>query len=100
MGKRFLAVKDGSKRQSVDLMAWMNATDTTTQHSTFLTVDEAARVLSCSSATLYRKIAKGELPVLRLGDGPKAPIRIDIEDLRVWLVAAGRGRVERAVMPS
>lgn len=71
-----------------------------TENRTLLTPDEAARVLGCSRATIYRRAAEGGLPVLRLGSGPKAPIRIDIEDLRVWLVAAGRGRPEKAVLPS
>lgn len=46
-----------------------------------LTVREAAEVLRLTTETVYRRIADCELEVLRLGSGPKAPIRIDPEEI-------------------
>jgi Helix-turn-helix domain len=59
---------------------------------TFLTPEQVARVLGVSRSWVYQHQA--DLPVTRLGDGPRAPIRVDVEDLRVWLVASQRGQVE------
>jgi excisionase family DNA binding protein len=44
-----------------------------------LTVGEVARVLAVSSKTVRRRIATGELAAVRLGRGPKAPLRVDPE---------------------
>jgi excisionase family DNA binding protein len=46
-----------------------------------LTVDEAAAALNVSAQKVRRMIRSGELPVLRIGCSPKAPIRIDPEML-------------------
>ena len=43
---------------------------------TFLTVDEAARALRVSRATVYKRIATGQMRAIRLGTGEKAPLRI------------------------
>ena len=48
---------------------------------TFLTVDEAARALRVSRATVYKRIATGAVRAVRLGDGPKAPLRIAEDEL-------------------
>jgi excisionase family DNA binding protein len=42
---------------------------------------EAADALRVSVHTIYRKVASGELRALRLGEGERAPIRIDAADL-------------------
>jgi excisionase family DNA binding protein len=49
----------------------------------FLTVDEAARVLRQSRPTMYRKIERGELHAVRLGD--RGPLRIPVDALREHL---------------
>jgi hypothetical protein len=53
-----------------------------------LNPDEAAKIIGVSKGWVYRHAA--ELPVVRLGDGLNAPIRIDPNDLRAWLLASGR----------
>jgi excisionase family DNA binding protein len=60
----------------------------------FLTVDEAASVLRQSRPTLYRKIERGELRAVRLGE--KGPLRIPVEALHEHLrpiAASTRERV-------
>ncbi|HZS25369.1 MAG TPA: helix-turn-helix domain-containing protein [Gaiellaceae bacterium] len=59
-----------------------------------LTVAEAAQTLRVSPRTVYNRVRAGELPALRLGSGPKAPIRIDPLDLARFLVPDDtRGRL-------
>jgi excisionase family DNA binding protein len=48
-------------------------------------VKEVAHELGQHPATIYRKVNDGSLPVVRLGDGPRAPIRIDSGELDAWL---------------
>lgn len=65
-----------------------------------LTVAEVARILGVSTTWVRRKVRAGELPAVRLGATRKAPVRVDAEDLRIWLVASNRGRaIEKAVLP-
>ena len=40
-----------------------------------LTVSEVARALAVSPKTVRRRIASGELAAVRLGRGPRAPVR-------------------------
>lgn len=54
--------------------------DTETQK--LLTVRQAGSRLGCSPWTVYRRIHEGAIPFVRLGYGPKAPIRIDEGELR------------------
>lgn len=42
----------------------------------YLTVTEYAALWRCSAASVYRRVARGELNAVRLGSGPSAPIRI------------------------
>ena len=49
-----------------------------------LTVHEAALRLRCSPPTIYRRIATGELPATRLGNGTAA-LRISERELDGWL---------------
>lgn len=51
--------------------------------ASYVTIQAAADILSCSTKTVRRKIASGELPARRIGS---RMIRIDIVDL------AGLGR--------
>jgi excisionase family DNA binding protein len=55
-----------------------------------LNVKQAAHFLGLSVPTLYRKVAAGEVPALKLGSGPRAVIRIDARELEQWLYEARR----------
>ena len=50
-----------------------------------LTRKEAANLLRIGVRTLDRRLAMGELKCYRLGDGPRAPVRISDEQLRQYL---------------
>jgi hypothetical protein len=50
-----------------------------------LTTAQVARHLSQSEESIRRKARDGTLPVIRLGDGPKAPLRFDPLELENWL---------------
>lgn len=50
-----------------------------------LTRSEAARRLRIGLRTLDRRLATGELKCYRLGEGPKAPVRISEEQLQAYL---------------
>jgi excisionase family DNA binding protein len=54
--------------------------------SRLLTVEEVALLLRQSPRSVREKIACGELPGIRLGSGPKAPIRISEDSLERFLV--------------
>jgi excisionase family DNA binding protein len=54
-----------------------------------LTVDQVADRLQVSKWSVYRRVAAGELPAVKLGDGPRAPIRIDLGELVAWLYSEG-----------
>jgi excisionase family DNA binding protein len=53
----------------------------TEQTERFLTIEEAAAVLHVSRWTVRRRIARGDLQAVRVGDGPRAPIRVAPGDL-------------------
>ena len=50
-----------------------------------LTVGEVALRLRQSERTVRDKIAAGALPAIRIGEGPRAPIRIPEAELEAWL---------------
>jgi len=50
-------------------------------------VQEVARELDQHPATIYRKVAVGEIPSLRLGSG-RAAIRVPRADFERWLYAS------------
>ena len=56
-------------------------TATTTE---LLTIPEVARRLGLHRDTVYRKIAAGEIPALRLG-GEHGPLRVPVDELERWL---------------
>src|SRR5437870_3631891 len=58
---------------------------------TFLTVDEAARALRLSRATVYKLIARGAVRAVRHGDGPKAALRIAEDELDRYTLASTIG---------
>ena len=49
-----------------------------------LTVSEVAARLRLSKPSVYRKIAAGDIPALRLGNGV-GPLRIPEDELEAWL---------------
>jgi excisionase family DNA binding protein len=60
------------------------STQRTTPDS-LLTVEQAARRLNIARSTAWRLIATGELPAIRVGSHPRAPVRIDPRELDEWL---------------
>jgi excisionase family DNA binding protein len=60
--------------------------------SQFLTVREAARVLHCSPRMIRARLARGEIDAVRLGSGPKAPIRIASGDIVRYLQRVNSSR--------
>jgi excisionase family DNA binding protein len=56
-----------------------------TKSPQLLTVREAAQVLRIAEWTLRAKVRAGDIPALRLGDGPHAPIRFSAVALDDWL---------------
>ena len=53
-----------------------------------LRVGEVAARLRCTPEVVRRKIRSGELPGLRLGSGPRAPLRIPADALDAWLFSS------------
>jgi excisionase family DNA binding protein len=53
--------------------------------SQLLTVREVAEVIRQSEWSVRAKVRSGEIPSIRVGIGPRAPIRIDADDLERWL---------------
>jgi excisionase family DNA binding protein len=59
----------------------------------FLAPSEVARRLGLSRSTVYRHIARGDLPALRLGqDGTSLRVRADA--LEAWLTPVAGGEEE------
>lgn len=52
-----------------------------------LTVGEVALRLRQSPRSVRDKIAAGEIPAIKIGNGPRAPLRIDSGELDRWLEA-------------
>lgn len=52
-----------------------------------LTVRETAARLGQAEGTIRRKIATGEVLAVRLGQGPRAPLRVPADWLETWLYA-------------
>ena len=55
-----------------------------------LSVEEVANRLGQSRQTIYRKIAAGELPAVRLGLGPHAPLRVPADELTDFIYGTHR----------
>jgi excisionase family DNA binding protein len=55
------------------------------QMQKLLTVPEVAAVLRKSKWGVYRAIAKGEVPAVRLTDGPRGPLRVPEDELVRYL---------------
>ena len=54
------------------------------QTDCLLTVQETAERLAQSPVTVRRKIRLGEVPAVRVGTGPRAPLRVDERELQEW----------------
>ena len=52
-----------------------------------LTIREVAERLNVSRSTVRRRVDMGELPAVKLGSGPQAPVRVDLDELDAWLYA-------------
>jgi excisionase family DNA binding protein len=52
-----------------------------------LTIEEVCSTLRQSKASVYRKIGAGELPAVRLGDGPSAHLRVPADGFERYLAA-------------
>jgi len=52
-----------------------------------LTIEEVSSTLRQSKASVYRKISAGELPVVRLGNGTSAHLRIPADGFERYVAA-------------
>ena len=50
-----------------------------------LTVGQVADRLQVSRWSVYRRVAEGQIPAVKLGTGPRAPLRVDADELEQWL---------------
>ena len=55
------------------------------RHDSLMRVRDVAPELDQSVSAVYRKIAVGEIPSVRLGSTERAPIRITSAELHAWL---------------
>jgi len=67
------------------------------EETQLLTVAEVARRLQQSERTVRDKIASGALPAIKIGTGPRAPIRVDPGELDAWIEANHVTPAERRV---
>jgi excisionase family DNA binding protein len=68
-------------------------TTAATSETRLLTVPEVAARLRVSRPTVYRRIAAGEVPALRIG-GRFGPLRVDERELTRWCTAFQTPRVD------
>lgn len=55
-----------------------------------LTQSQVAEQLQISVWSVYRRISDGQLPAVKLGDGPRAPIRVDAAELHQFVYGQGQ----------
>jgi excisionase family DNA binding protein len=55
-----------------------------------LKVDQVAERLQVSPWSVYRLVARGDLPAVKLGTGPRAPIRVDADELHQFVYGQGQ----------
>lgn len=55
-----------------------------------LKVDEVAQRLRLSRNSIYGRVHSGAIRAVRLGDGPRAPLRVAEDELERYLAAAAR----------
>lgn len=59
----------------------------TIEETRLLTVGEVALLLRQSERVVREKINAGVLPAVRIGPGPRAPLRVDRREFSQWLYA-------------
>lgn len=69
------------------MLSHMSSRDTAIVQEPLLTKAEVRDRLNVSRATLDRIIRAGDLAVIKLGDGPKAGVRIRPEAVEAYLAA-------------
>ena len=57
----------------------------TVQAPALFTVAETAQALRLSRAAIYKRVAHGHLNPVRLGTGPRAPVRIPARELARYI---------------
>lgn len=50
-----------------------------------LTIKDLCEKFRVSPSVIYEKVANKEIPHIRLGSGPKAPIRFNEKDIEAWV---------------
>lgn len=50
-----------------------------------LTIKDLSEKFKVSTYIIYEKVARKEIPHIRLGTGPKAPIRFREKDIEAWV---------------
>jgi predicted DNA-binding transcriptional regulator AlpA len=63
----------------------------TQERDSLMRVKDVARELDQSVSAVYRKIAAGDLPSVRLGSSERAPLRVPERAFRAWLYGEGDG---------
>jgi excisionase family DNA binding protein len=63
--------------------------------SNFLTLKDLCDRFQLSPSVIYEKVANKEIPHIRLGTGPKAPIRFREKDIEAWIESLKVGAVVR-----
>jgi excisionase family DNA binding protein len=63
-------------------------------NGSLLTIAETARWVRLSERTVLRRIAAGELSAVRLGSGPRAPLRVDPAELARFIARHPAGGLE------
>jgi excisionase family DNA binding protein len=53
-----------------------------------LTIPEVAQRVSVSRSTIRRRIDAGEIPAVKLGSTPQAPVRVDEHELERWIASS------------
>jgi excisionase family DNA binding protein len=56
-----------------------------------LDIKQAAELIGMSVHWLYRATARGEVPVVKMGSGPKSKLRFRPEKLKEWVEERSRG---------
>jgi excisionase family DNA binding protein len=60
-----------------------------------LTIKDLCDRFKVSSSVIYEKVANKEIPHIRLGTGPKAPIRFKEKDIEAWVESLKVGAIVR-----
>jgi len=64
-----------------------------------LTVGQVAERLQVSKWSVYRRVAERQIPAVKLGTGPRSPLRVDERELERWLYSDENEANERVRCP-